>query len=72
MAARPKPASALPSAIQTLQPRDEIESTGLGLALVKKLVEEEGGKITLESEAGTGARFSFTWPAVAPGEQVAR
>ena len=47
---------------QTLQPRDEVESTGLGLALVKKLVEEEGGSIHLESELGEGAKFRFTWP----------
>ncbi len=51
---------------QTLQPRDEVESTGLGLALVKKLVEEEGGSITLESEVGKGTRFRFTWPIMAP------
>ncbi len=56
---------------QTLQPRDQFESTGLGLALVKKLVEEEGGKITLESEAGRGARFRFTWPIATSGEQPA-
>lgn len=56
---------------QTLQPRDQLESTGLGLALVKKLIEEEGGKITLESEAGRGARFRFTWPIVASGEEPA-
>ena len=56
---------------QTLQPRDLVESTGLGLALVKKLVEEEGGKITLESEVGRGARFRFTWPIVAAGEPLA-
>lgn len=48
---------------QSLQPRDEVESTGLGLSLVKKLVEEEGGRITLESEEGQGATFRFTWPA---------
>ncbi len=56
---------------QTLQPRDQLESTGLGLALVKKLVEEEGGKITLESDAGEGARFRFTWPIVLPGAKPA-
>ncbi len=56
---------------QTLQPRDQLESTGLGLALVKKLVEEEGGKITLESETGKGARFRFTWPIVSSGEKPA-
>lgn len=48
---------------QTLQPRDRVESTGLGLSLVSKLVEEEGGRVHLESEEGEGARFEFTWPA---------
>lgn len=48
---------------QTLQPRDHVESTGLGLSLVKKLVEEEGGSIHLESTPGQGATFRFTWPA---------
>ncbi len=47
---------------QTLQPRDQVESTGLGLSLVKKLVEEEGGEIHLESDLGAGSRFRFTWP----------
>ena len=53
---------------QTLQPRDQVESTGLGLSLVKKLVEEEGGSIRLESEPGHGATFRFTWPAVRESE----
>lgn len=47
---------------QTLQPRDEVESTGVGLTLVKKIINEQGGDIWLESEAGAGAKFIFTWP----------
>ncbi len=47
---------------QTLEARDKVESTGIGLALVKKLVENEGGAVRLRSEPGHGAAFSFTWP----------
>jgi light-regulated signal transduction histidine kinase (bacteriophytochrome) len=46
---------------QTLQSRDTHESTGIGLAIVKKIVETEGGKIYLKSSLGQGATFSFTW-----------
>ena len=46
---------------QTLQARDTHESTGIGLAIVKKIVETEGGKIGLKSSLGQGATFSFTW-----------
>ena len=46
---------------QTLQPRDTIESTGIGLSIVKKIVESQGGKITVESQLGEGATFYFTW-----------
>ncbi|MCD6115749.1 HAMP domain-containing protein [bacterium] len=45
---------------QTLSPRDELESTGIGLTLVKKIVEIMGGKIWLESETGFGTTFYFT------------
>ncbi len=47
---------------QTLNARDKVESTGVGLTLVKKIVEEQGGEVTLKSEEGNGATFSFTWP----------
>jgi signal transduction histidine kinase len=47
---------------QTLTPKDVKDSLGLGLALVKKIVREEGGTIAVESAAGKGATFRFTWP----------
>lgn len=47
---------------QTLKPRDEVEGSGMGLALVKKSVESMGGKITLESDGRQGCAFRFTWP----------
>ncbi len=47
---------------QTLAPRDEFESTGVGLALVKKIVEYYGGKVWVESELGQGSTFLFTFP----------
>jgi PAS domain S-box-containing protein len=46
---------------QTLKARDELESTGIGLSLVKKIVEAEGGTLRLESSLGKGAAFYFTW-----------
>lgn len=47
---------------QTLKPRDELESTGIGLSIVKKVIETEGGTIHLESALGEGTTFRFTWP----------
>jgi PAS domain S-box-containing protein len=47
---------------QTLQARDTHESTGVGLAIVKKIIETEGGTIRVDSQSGAGATFRFTWP----------
>jgi light-regulated signal transduction histidine kinase (bacteriophytochrome) len=47
---------------QTLQARDTFESTGVGLAIVKKIIDETGGEIWIESELGSYTRFLFRWP----------
>lgn len=47
---------------QTLQARDTVESTGVGLAIVKKILDDRNQKIHIASDSGTGAIFSFTWP----------
>ena len=47
---------------QTLKPRDEVEGSGIGLAVVKKLVERQGGRVAVESHSGRGTVFRFTWP----------
>ncbi len=47
---------------QTASTKKQHDSTGIGLAIVKKIVETEGGAIWLESQVGQGATFYFTWP----------
>jgi PAS domain S-box-containing protein len=46
---------------QTLKARDEQENTGVGLSIVQKIVDTEGGSIQLESDLGQGTTFRFTW-----------
>ncbi|MDB4951471.1 MAG: domain S-box [Gemmatimonadetes bacterium] len=45
---------------QTLEARDKVEGTGIGLSLVKKIVESRGGRVWVESREGAGATFRFT------------
>jgi len=47
---------------QTLRPRDQVEGSGMGLAMVRKHIEVFGGTLNLESEEGKGSTFRFTWP----------
>jgi two-component system, LuxR family, sensor kinase FixL len=46
----------------TLKPRDQVEGSGMGLAMMRKNVEVFGGTVTLESSEGRGSIFRFTWP----------
>jgi signal transduction histidine kinase len=47
---------------QTLKRRDELESSGIGLSMVKKIIEIHGGKVWVESKITDGSTFYFTWP----------
>ena len=47
---------------QTLEARDKVEGTGIGLSVVQKIVEAKGGRVWVESDIGKGARFKFLWP----------
>ena len=49
---------------QRLHTRAEYPGNGIGLAICKKIVEQNGGTIWMEPNATPGATFRFTWPAV--------
>jgi signal transduction histidine kinase len=47
---------------QTLDNQNRSENTGVGLALVKRIIELRGGRVWVESKVGEGSRFFFRWP----------
>jgi signal transduction histidine kinase len=49
---------------QTLERRDKVESTGIGLSVVRKIVESHHGRTWVDSRPGGGAAFHFTWPVI--------
>ena len=53
---------------QTLDNQDQQRGTGIGLALIKKIVSEKGGEVHLKSDVGRGSCFSFTWPLIEKGK----
>ncbi|WP_241480981.1 sensor histidine kinase [Leisingera sp. ANG-M6] len=51
---------------QTLQSRDKVEGSGMGLSIVQKHVQQAGGTISVQSALGEGCTFRFTWPKQRP------
>lgn len=50
---------------QTLHHDARADSTGIGLAIVKKAVARHGGRVAVDSEPGKGTEFFWTWPSAA-------
>lgn len=53
---------------QTLTPKTGVQGSGMGLAIVKRAVENRGGRVVLESAPGRGSTFRFTWPKCPDGQ----
>lgn len=55
---------------QTLKPRDEVEGSGMGLAIVRKLVERQSGQVWLSENEVGGLTVHFTWPAISKEQRA--
>jgi signal transduction histidine kinase len=51
----------------TLKPRDQVEGSGMGLAIVNRIVQWQGGRVWFEpAPSGRGTVFKFQWKKVQP------
>jgi PAS domain S-box-containing protein len=58
----PKMQSKVLEMFQTLKPRDDVEGSGMGLAMVNRITTHYGGSVYIESDGVRGTSFSINWP----------
>jgi signal transduction histidine kinase len=56
---------------KALKPRDDVEGSGMGLAIVRRIVHQLGGECGVDPVAGRGSQFWFDWPKLEPSAGAA-